>query len=151
MGVSEESILEPRIRKQQETIPHQHAPLPASGATDEEHQTAPTPEGTSSETTERKGGRCLGSMDPPLGCNLALLAYARCVALSHSPNLSEPLFPNSVNLQNARILENELCPREAYSLVDGGKIHAAELPPRPPPPTWSCVAPFLPWAFPSLK
>lgn len=69
----------------------------------------------------------------PLGCNLALLAYARCVALSHSPNLSEPLFPNSVNLQNARILENELCPREAYGLVDGGKIHAAELP--PPPPT----------------
>lgn len=75
-----------------------------------------------------------------LGCKLALLAYACCVALSHSPNLSEPLFPNSANLQNIRILEKDLCPQGIYSLTGGG--NTAET------PLSTCF--FLPQAF-SLK
>lgn len=72
-----------------------------------------------------------------LGNKLALLAYACCVALCHSPTLSEPLFPNSVNLQNARALEKHLCPQGTYSLVE--KIQL-----RPQLSTWSCITPFLP-------
>lgn len=113
MGASEESNLGPRRRKQQETVLPTNAPLPASVDTDNEYQIAPTPKGTSSKTTEVKGGRRLGSVDAPLGGDLALLACACCVALSCSPNLSEPLFPNSASVQNVRILENGLCPREA--------------------------------------
>ena len=43
---------------------------------------------------------------------VTILAYACSAALSHSSNLSEPLLPNSVNLQNAGILENERCALE---------------------------------------
>lgn len=91
MGASEESNLGPRRRKQRETVLPTNAPLHASVDTDNEHQIAPTLKGSSSETTEVKGGR----------------------RLSCSPNLSEPLFPNSARVQNVRILENGLCPREA--------------------------------------
>lgn len=54
------------------------------------------------------------------------------------------LFPSSVDLQNIRILEKDLCPQGTYSLTGGGN------PAETPLSTCSCIAPFLPQAF-SLK